>query len=253
MRGVSDNWWAPVWRGLVVDSEGKHVRRLSKGALAIFLYLILHAKRESGFVARKQATIASDMGFSKRSVRRWIKILMDYQYISLERTGRAMHIAIRHWRSIGKRPGRAGLTGQDAPIRADRGGRDVQDDGRNRKQTSGDSGPRPSANESTSKRDSLRKRDSLFDTPPPTPGKGWREAVSREHLLARDLADGLSDRVTLSRYLELARKHPESLLRQLLSEAQAVPPDRIKRSRAALFEYLLTQHHLHGHTTNPGA
>ncbi len=75
--------------------------------------------------------------------------------------------------------------------------------------------------------------------------------LTREELLARDLADGLGDLQNLSHYLAYARRHPEALLRRCLGEARAVAEREIKKSRAALFEHLLKQHAEEG-TQDPG-
>ncbi|MEM2991373.1 MAG: helix-turn-helix domain-containing protein [Halobacteria archaeon] len=71
--------------------------------------------------------------------------------------------------------------------------------------------------------------------------KGFRPK-SREELLALDLADALSDRKNLPLYLSYARRYPEPLLRRILSEVKEVPFEKIKRSRAALFSYLLKKY-----------
>jgi DNA-binding transcriptional ArsR family regulator len=62
---------------------------------------------------------------------------------------------------------------------------------------------------------------------------------TREELLALDLATDLGDFESLPRYLSLAHRYPESLLRRLLSETRQVPVKGIRKSRAALFIHLL--------------
>jgi biotin operon repressor len=65
---------------------------------------------------------------------------------------------------------------------------------------------------------------------------------TREDVLASDLAQGLQDSAHLPRYANLARKFPESLLRRVLSEAKEWPDNKIKKSRSALFNYLLKEY-----------
>jgi len=62
---------------------------------------------------------------------------------------------------------------------------------------------------------------------------------TREELLALDLADALNDTKSLSIYLSYARRYPESLLRRALGEVKEVPLEQIKKSRAALFNYII--------------
>jgi hypothetical protein len=57
-----------------------------------------------------------------------------------------------------------------------------------------------------------------------------------------DLAEALEDRKNLPFYLWLSRKYPESLLRQILGEVKEIPLEKIHKSRAALFNYLLTKY-----------
>ena len=65
---------------------------------------------------------------------------------------------------------------------------------------------------------------------------------TREELLALDLADALNDHKALALYLSYARRFPESLLRRALGEAKEIPIEQIKKSRAALFNYLIQKY-----------
>ena len=60
--------------------------------------------------------------------------------------------------------------------------------------------------------------------------------------LAYELADELEDQKGLPFYITLIQKYPEFLLRQILSEVKAVPDEKIRKSRAALFNYLVQKH-----------
>jgi DNA-binding MarR family transcriptional regulator len=65
---------------------------------------------------------------------------------------------------------------------------------------------------------------------------------TREELLALDIARELNDLKALSLYLSYARKYPESLLRRVLGEVKEIPIRRIKKGRAALFNYLIKKY-----------
>lgn len=65
---------------------------------------------------------------------------------------------------------------------------------------------------------------------------------SREELLALDLVESLEDPEGLPLYLSYAKKYPEWLLRQVLGEALEIPSDRIKKSRGAVFNYLVKKY-----------
>ena len=65
---------------------------------------------------------------------------------------------------------------------------------------------------------------------------------TREELIASDLAKGLNDRKSLPFYLSVVRQYPEQILRKLLGDVREIPSEKIKKSRAALFNYLLQQY-----------
>jgi hypothetical protein len=232
------NWWTPVWRGLVVHPEGKHVQQMSK-ALGLYLYLLAHADRRSGRLVRKYGTIARDMGFPVRTIRTWMARLAFYDYVGITKTGHAMVIDIPKWRPIGPDP--ATLRGKISPVRVAEIGQVRAGASSGTQQRRAENEPTSTPNESTLTRDIKRERivkkfsdsDPEFGTPQPT---------SRLELLAQDLAVGLDDPDQFPRYRRYAHRFPEPLLRRLLSEARATPVSEIKRSRAALFEYLLHQH-----------
>lgn len=72
-------------------------------------------------------------------------------------------------------------------------------------------------------------------------------------LLALDLAEALDDIKSLSAYVAYARRYPEALLRRALDEAKAVPAEKIRRSRAALFNHLIKAYEKKRRYNNPGS
>ena len=62
---------------------------------------------------------------------------------------------------------------------------------------------------------------------------------TREEALALDLARALNDEKGLPFYLSFSKKYPESFLRGILSQVKEIPESKIKKSRAALFNYLV--------------
>ena len=66
--------------------------------------------------------------------------------------------------------------------------------------------------------------------------------LTREELLARDLAAGLDDEENLRFYLSVCRKYPEEFLRKTYSQVKQIPEKKIKKSRGALFNYLIQKH-----------
>lgn len=98
-REIRKTWWGPVWRGLVVDPQARH-RQKMRGALWLYLYLLIHADRTTGKLTRRYYTIAEDMGVPPRTVRQWMTTLRQQDYISSRPTGRALVIHIQKWKPI---------------------------------------------------------------------------------------------------------------------------------------------------------
>ncbi|HUI28930.1 MAG TPA: helix-turn-helix domain-containing protein [Candidatus Acidoferrales bacterium] len=82
------------------------------------------------------------------------------------------------------------------------------------------------------------KKSYPSDTTEVKPPEGSDREI-KEKLLAHDLSEALDDRDHLSIYLSYAKKYPEPFLRRILSETRMTPESRIRKSRAALFRYLL--------------
>jgi hypothetical protein len=60
--------------------------------------------------------------------------------------------------------------------------------------------------------------------------------------LAYELAHTLSDIEALPVYLGFTQKYQEEFLRKILLRVMSIPDQKIKRTRGALFTYLVKQH-----------
>ncbi len=65
------------------------------------------------------------------------------------------------------------------------------------------------------------------------------EAEPRHGLLAHDIADALGDHSHYTIYLSYTKQYSESFLRRVLAETRMTPDGKIRKSRAALFNYLV--------------
>ncbi len=63
--------------------------------------------------------------------------------------------------------------------------------------------------------------------------------LTKEEILAEDLAAGLDDKPNFAFYLSAARKYPEDFLRKICSQVKEIPSGKIKKSKGALFNYLV--------------
>jgi hypothetical protein len=70
--------------------------------------------------------------------------------------------------------------------------------------------------------------------------------TQQEIKLAREIAEKLQDTESLPYHLKQVRKYKEEFLRKHLDHVLSVPKEQIKRSRAALYVYLINQSSRHG-------
>lgn len=63
----------------------------------------------------------------------------------------------------------------------------------------------------------------------------------QEIKLAREIATTLGDMDSLQMHLLLVRKHKEEFLREKLNKVMAIPEDQIRKTRAALYIFLIGQ------------
>jgi hypothetical protein len=64
-------------------------------------------------------------------------------------------------------------------------------------------------------------------------------ALSKEESFAEELAAGLNDIANLNFYLSITSKYHEQFLRNIYEYVRSIPDEKIKKTRGALFNYLL--------------
>jgi hypothetical protein len=253
------DWWAPVWRGLVMDQEAKHYRGM-KNAVWLYLYLLLNANRITGVLMRKTRTISSDMGVSRDMVIRWLNLLRQQGYVATQSSGRYLTIRVNNWKSLPK-PNN-GRYGRIQPQVSE-----ISNSSRWKNPTSllpDDSpipdyfGPKsasyPQPKETERKKILNNETVNMEYTTAQHADDGAFKSIgflARHELLAQEVAQALSDADGIGLYRTLCRRYPEHVVRRALSEATAVPDSAVKKGRRQLFTYLL-HHYAKGTTENPG-
>jgi hypothetical protein len=76
-----------------------------------------------------------------------------------------------------------------------------------------------------------------FPSPYPITHMDYHDQVT----LAHEIADTLNDKDAFPLYLSYARRYSEKYLRKMLSKAMSIPDKKIKRTRGALFTFLVQQ------------
>jgi len=69
--------------------------------------------------------------------------------------------------------------------------------------------------------------------------------MTKQEKLAQELADALNDHDSLQFYRDCADKYTEDFLRKKLQKVLSIPEDQIRKSRGALFTYLIRNHARH--------
>jgi hypothetical protein len=64
--------------------------------------------------------------------------------------------------------------------------------------------------------------------------------------LANEIADALQDRGSITMHLQYARRYKEEFLRQVLQKVLSLDESKIRKSRAALYTFLINQGNKYG-------
>jgi len=233
------NLWPPVWTGLVMDREARHYRKMGK-AIWLFLYLLLNADQRSGFLAVKVKTISSEMGIKPDTIFRWLNILREEGYIATQNTGRGLLIQIKGWENPSSDVGKNAFQKQQISNSCDWENPTTEKAFKRlnplnlNKKPDFSTGPIDTLNKYILNNDidSKNSRDSLLRTA--------KQSKSTE--LAMDIATALGDHKNLALYISYSRKYPIWLLRKVLGEVKEIPSEKIKKSRGALFNYLVQKY-----------
>lgn len=226
----------------MVDPEAKHYRRM-RSALWLFVYLVLHADRQSGLLKRKLKTISLDMGIGERTIRGWLMLLRRSGYIETRSNGRCLIINVTKWKAFARKTdgSQCDTTLPGRPAKACQSGQRLRSD--YQPQLSNNSDIPCAANDMSIKRyllhnDIENRTGSDWNSQEPTTFR----PKDRVGQLALDLAQSLDDLKGIALYVFYARKYPESFLRMTLGAVKEIPREKIKRSRAALFNFLVQQY-----------
>lgn len=68
------------------------------------------------------------------------------------------------------------------------------------------------------------------------------EGNTKEYRLAVELASTLNDEKSISWYTAITKRYSETYLRDTLMRVLSIPEEKIKRSRAALFNHLVNSY-----------
>ncbi len=241
-RGASPNWWAPVWKGLCLDRDGRHYGKI-KSALWLLIYFFLCADRRTGILKRKLLTITRETGIKSRTIRTWLDMLRKGGYIKTERNGRCLTIVINKWKTLPDGHCRgmesdgfpAGRVTEKRHSERALEGQETLDASHN--QDAGSDG-----NDNTIKKYKLRNDNVTTDVPLNHFSIESMDAQHDHRLLAYSICTTFNDEKNLPMYLSYVRKYPLEIIQRACEGAARPQAHKIKRTRGALFNYLVKRY-----------
>ena len=69
--------------------------------------------------------------------------------------------------------------------------------------------------------------------------------IAKQNKLALELADALDDMESLQSYRAFTQQYTEEYLRKILTKVLSIPEEKIRKTRGALFTYLVKQNAQH--------
>ncbi len=210
LRSIKNGKWYWIDKGILKNYGSE----LKSSGLAVYNVLAYFANSKSQSCFPTQKTMADLVGLSRRTVSRKIRLLRDERLIAIERmNGRFKYFFLYPKKS------------------KDHRGCDKND-------ILGKTQGNTNKNNRTRINNNVNEDIKTFNM------KSFKEfkPKTKKELLASDLAKGLNDSKSLSFYLSVVRQYSEPLLMKLLGEVREIPSEKIKKSRAALFNYLLQQY-----------
>jgi hypothetical protein len=70
--------------------------------------------------------------------------------------------------------------------------------------------------------------------------------------LAQAIARGLGEEESLPIFRALIRRYPEEIIRRAYEETLEIPPERVRKSKGAIFNFLLKKYARQGNNQDPG-
>lgn len=227
--GPLSDWWVPVWKGLVLDPQGRHYRAIGN-AVWLLLYFFLSADRKTGTLKRKLSTISCAMGVKVRTIRLWLRSLRQGGYIEARTNGRCLVIAIHKWKSYPQghssvRQSDLGLIGRATQVcqalAPENGQKTAQS---SEKSASGFTPYDRTIKKGLLTNDNVTAKASL---------------TSRDVAIALEICQAFKDEKNLPLYLAYVKKYEMGIIQQAFKEAMKPPANKIKKTRGALFNYLV--------------
>ena len=201
------NLFAPVLRGLVVDENARHFRRM-KNAIWLFLYLIVNVNKRTGKLDSKIAIISAETGIKEEILRNWLGHLKKHNYVSTQRQKDSLIITISKWRTVQELMSYCNIS-QNPPQPVEENDRTPIDNPDNQKAS---------------------------------PNYQKQHPTTNKHPLAVEISQDFKDDENFEYYQSVCQKYPLELINKAFNKVKSIPDAKIRKSRGALFTYLIKKY-----------
>lgn len=252
MEERNKNYWRPFWSGLILDEEAKHIKKMGK-SFWLFFYFVFKANNKTGFLTKNYREISKETGIKAKTIRNWMGNLKSKGYISTKKQNRGLLIYVKKWKTFKHQSAALDETAKNRSL-IDNKNAQIRSDGlpksgqiENKKV-----GKTLYSREKTRERSNCNRYDiDKLNIDINDRYKLMNEfnsfSLTKKKLLARDLAEGLDDEEGFKFYLSVCRKYPEEFLRRIYSQVKGIPKNKIKKSKGALFNYLIQNYDKKNH------
>lgn len=215
-RQMSDSEWYWINKTVIRD----YVQKVGTAGITVYNLLASMADGDQKCFP-SQKYIADSLGYSRSYINKVIKMLQGHGLISVEKKSRS--IQVYHLLKVGSRTEAFPET-PNSP-----------------EETDVSTIVNPDVNQGDTNDNNITRNINNTDTGDDNKKEHEEEFVpqSREELLALDVAKALNDHSSLTLYLSYAKRFPESMLRGVLGEVMEIPDEKIRKSRAALFNHII--------------
>lgn len=209
------NHWGPVLRGLIIDPQAKHFLRM-KQAIWLYLYLIVAANQKTGKLISSLSAISSENGIREETLQSWLGHLKKHGYVVIEKQGDLILFRLTKWSMVSK----------------------LVDSWNSQVEVKEKKTIKPQRSAKTKGDESTNDEKGVLKT----------EAEEQATRIAKEF----NDEDNVEYYRSLCRDYPEKIIKKALDTVQCVPDNKIKKSRGALFTYLVKKYASQQKTKNPG-
>lgn len=224
LRDIKDGDWYWVNKSIIFD----YAKKINATGIMVYSLLACFAnKNQSCFPSQKY--ISEKLGCSRATVNRTLKELEDKGLIRIEKIDKyrcAYHLLKVGCQALEKleQKGESGETDMARDETSEFHRKDTNDKYLSRN------------NNNNIDIDNINNIDSV------TNSDMGINPLTREEFIAYDLAEALNDPEGIALYISYAKRFPESLLRGTLGDVLEIPDEKIRKSRAALFNHIISKH-----------